>query len=91
MSTIILRALKICHLRPEGNSSEQKDVWSGTWERAVLMRTRPGHTPLHLNICEWRSLMGSYNIAFSFNIATDTEGPFEKADKARAGLAPGWA
>lgn len=55
------------------------------------MRTRAGLTPLHLNICEWRSLMGSYHISFSFNIATDTEGPFEKADKARAGLAPGWA
>lgn len=35
--------------------------------------------------------MGSYHIPFSFNIAADTEGPFEKADKAGAGLAPGWA
>lgn len=50
-----------------------------------------GLPQLDFYICECRSLMESYHILFSFNIATDVDGPFGKSGKVRAMLASGWA
>lgn len=59
----------------------------GEWSNYVGL---PQALQLDFHIYEMENLVGSYQIAFSFYIATYTEGPLGKSNKGRAALAPGW-